>query len=422
MRPDSPRRTTWLVCLAWLLISITGETRAAAQPVVGDLCPELGLEELLNAPEGSVASLEGLRGRLVVLEFWATWCGPCIGAIPHLNELRDEFEDLGVVFISVTDEDRATVEAFQETEPAIDGWIGLDTDRSLHDAFGIRGIPATVVVDGYGRIAARTHPMNLDRELMKRYLTGFRDAPGTNAAGQADASKDLQSRLTGLITPGIDPMDDSQSAGGVRFVIRPTVVRDADYAASMSSGTALTALGMDIERLARRLYPDSAWLIDTEALAGDDRRFDLIVSRSFPHKAVEPLVLATIGAERRTELRSVEACRLVLAEGGLRNRSEIEKETGWETSYDPDANAIVYESMNIPVRSVASLLEARLGMLCLDGTGLGDARVRLDLAVPIRATPEDLNPILTEMLGLRLEPTRVEREVTVLVPVAEADG
>ena len=48
---------------------------------------DLELQKVLNAPDGTIADLRHLRGRVIELEFWATWCGPCIVALPHLNEV-----------------------------------------------------------------------------------------------------------------------------------------------------------------------------------------------------------------------------------------------------------------------------------------------------------------------------------------------
>src|SRR5947199_6002703 len=125
-----------LACLAF------GCPGAGTVPQVGDIAPELGLEQLLQAPADAAANWEKLKGKVVVLEFWATWCAPCIASIPHLNELAERFRNDDVVFIALTDEPRATVEPFLKRRP-IKGWVALDTDHRTGDAYGVTDIPRT---------------------------------------------------------------------------------------------------------------------------------------------------------------------------------------------------------------------------------------------------------------------------------------
>jgi thiol-disulfide isomerase/thioredoxin len=67
--------------------------------------PVLQIKQWLQAPKGFDAKWESLRGNIVVIEFWATWCSPCISAIPHLNQLAKEFRNQNVVFLAITDDD-----------------------------------------------------------------------------------------------------------------------------------------------------------------------------------------------------------------------------------------------------------------------------------------------------------------------------
>src|SRR5215471_10614976 len=92
---------------------------------LGDPAPPLTITQLMNASSGAVATWSALRGWAVVLEFWATWCAPCVEQIPHLNKLAEQFKNNNALFLSVTDEDAATVSAFTAKRP-IAGWIGID--------------------------------------------------------------------------------------------------------------------------------------------------------------------------------------------------------------------------------------------------------------------------------------------------------
>ena len=87
-------------------LMVTAALAFGAPPKIGDRAPELAIETLLKGPTDNDLSWEALKGQATVLEFWATWCGPCVAAIPHFNELAEEFSDQPIRFLSITDEGR----------------------------------------------------------------------------------------------------------------------------------------------------------------------------------------------------------------------------------------------------------------------------------------------------------------------------
>jgi len=130
---------------------------ACAQKPYGP-APEVGIPVFLTGgPPGGIASLGELRGQVVVLEFWATWCKPCIQTIPHMNKLVDRYQDKPVRFISVTSEKEAEVRPFLLEHP-IKSWVALDPEHRLAYAFRVRGIPRVAVIDPYGQIVHLTDP------------------------------------------------------------------------------------------------------------------------------------------------------------------------------------------------------------------------------------------------------------------------
>lgn len=165
----------FLCCLVVLTVS--------AAPRPGDPAPPLDLEQLLQAPEGTAGTWDALRGNVVILEFWATWCGPCITGMPLFNEKVRHFEGRPVRFLSITDEAPEVVEAFLE-QRELAGWVGLDTDRSAFEAYGVGGIPTTIVVDREGRVALRTSPRQINKPLIEALISGRRVTLETPEAGK----------------------------------------------------------------------------------------------------------------------------------------------------------------------------------------------------------------------------------------------
>jgi uncharacterized protein (TIGR03435 family) len=141
-------------------------------PRIGEAPPPLALASTLQGPPLQAISWDKLKGKVVVLEFWSTWCGPCIATIPHLNELADQFGNRPVVFISVTDENPDYVRDFLKMKP-MTGWIAVDGPlAATRTAFNAAGIPHTVIVDRAGKIAAITHPAKLMAKHLEEVLAG----------------------------------------------------------------------------------------------------------------------------------------------------------------------------------------------------------------------------------------------------------
>jgi uncharacterized protein (TIGR03435 family) len=140
-------------------------------PRIGDVPPPLVVTKTIQGPPATEISWDKLRGKVVVLEFWATWCGPCLKAIPHMNSLVKEFQDKPVVFLSVTAENEDIVRLFLKTRP-IAASVALDDYEVLNKAFHVQGIPHVVIVSREGRIAAIADPSQIEAQHLEEVLAG----------------------------------------------------------------------------------------------------------------------------------------------------------------------------------------------------------------------------------------------------------
>jgi len=110
--------------------------------------PELALANWLNS---EARTLSDLKGKIVVLDFWATWCGPCINSIPHTNELAEKYKD-DVVFIGVCA--KRGSEKFESTVSGkgIEYPVAIDVDDRTGDAYRLNGYPDYYIVDRDGTL------------------------------------------------------------------------------------------------------------------------------------------------------------------------------------------------------------------------------------------------------------------------------
>lgn len=167
---------------------------------LGDAAPKLGLKEFVKGE--AVKQLD--KGTIYVLEFWATWCGPCVRAIPHVTELQKKHP--GVVFIGVNvwENDVSKVKPFVEKMgEKMNYRVALDDvkDKEGHmakewlAAAGQTGIPCSIIIDGQGRIAWIGHPMEMDKPLAK-VVAGTWDIAVAKAEMQK--AKELQAKMREL--------------------------------------------------------------------------------------------------------------------------------------------------------------------------------------------------------------------------------
>lgn len=141
----SPRNLRACLMAAALLTA----TSFAAPPKTGDLFPDLSKVGL----EGTVPDLQG---KVLLVDFWASWCGPCRASFPALKEIAEKYKDKGLVVIGVSlDEDKADMDAFvRKTSPTFT--IVRDPKSKLAELLDVQAMPSSFIVDRSGKLVA-TH-------------------------------------------------------------------------------------------------------------------------------------------------------------------------------------------------------------------------------------------------------------------------
>jgi peroxiredoxin len=189
----------------WVLAAVL-VCAVAVGPVLaidlGDPAPALKVKDWVK---GKAVNLKEGKGKTVyVVEFWATWCGPCWQSIPHLTELQKKFKDRGVVVIGVSYESTDTVKPFVEKMGKdMDYIVAVDRDeatkKAYMDAFKIDGIPHAFIIDKTGAIVWIGHPMDKMEEALDQILAGKYDL---EAAKQAAKINQMAPQYFQLVAKG----------------------------------------------------------------------------------------------------------------------------------------------------------------------------------------------------------------------------
>jgi peroxiredoxin len=140
--------------------------RAALATLDADDARRQHLDFTLTDLDGKSWTLRQLAGKIVVVNFWATWCPPCRKEMPDLDAIYKDFRSKGLVILAIGDEDRAKVVSFL-AEHKVSYPVLLDPGRRVNDRFVVRGIPKTFVYDRSGRLAAESIDMRTRKQFME---------------------------------------------------------------------------------------------------------------------------------------------------------------------------------------------------------------------------------------------------------------
>ncbi|MBK8098960.1 MAG: TlpA family protein disulfide reductase [Planctomycetes bacterium] len=183
----------------WLSLALL-TLPAPGQLAVGTDAPTIAFTDTVNAPLG-MRELADLRGAVILVEFWATWCGPCRAQIPRLRTLHDTCADRGLVVVSVAEEPAATVRPFAEQNGMT--WPVAVAEGAMK-AWQVRGVPHAFLIGPDGKIAWTGHPGALQDKNIELLL--------------ATAISPLQ-KLTEQLAPVQDLLDRGQRGKALAMLL-----------------------------------------------------------------------------------------------------------------------------------------------------------------------------------------------------------
>lgn len=192
---------TWLV-----ILGVSAQGAFAGGPEVGATAGRIEIGEWVS---GEMRGAGAFAGKTVILEFWATWCGPCRAILPHMNSLVEKFASDDVVFVSITDEDRAKVAPYM-MKFTMKARVAIDKEGATHQSYGIETIPYLYIIDPTGVVRWRDHPGRLSEEMLSQYLKSFTSQRLLPAAGSVPSTP-MPAPTPSPATPGISVMVNRNS-------------------------------------------------------------------------------------------------------------------------------------------------------------------------------------------------------------------
>lgn len=373
----------------------TASQPAGSGPGIGDRPPLLQANVLLQAPAAAKLSAESLRGKVVVLEFWSTYCAPCVMALPHLNALADKFKDQPVQFVSITDEDEAKVKPFLARKPT-SGWVALDTDRAMARAYGVEAIPLTVVLGKDGTIAAITYPTHLQEQHISDLLAG----------------KKVSLPVQRPVSPTTErPDQESGTPPLLEITVRPS---KATYSSSRTTPGSMTATGCSPKELVGTAFDYSSVRMSIQGQLPEGT-FDiaLVQPDQSPEARRALLQLAlrsAFGITAKQESRELDVLLLRVSKAGAPGLQVAASSAQGSSSGQGKMKAVGQSAA-----ALARFLEVQLGIPVIDETGLKE---RYDVTLEWSASSskpdrEEVIKAVREQWGLEL--LTAKRPVEVLV-------
>jgi thiol-disulfide isomerase/thioredoxin len=382
-------------CLISLVAGWLATAPLWAHPAKGTPAPPLDTLKLLQAPSGARADWASLKGKVVVLEFWATWCSPCVASLPHLNQLVESLDPAKFQFISIDDEEQKAIQTFL-TRKKMSGWVGIDASGGVFHLYGVESRPTTVIVDGNGKVVAVTDIESVSTADLQAV-----------AAGKTVAFKPVM-EITEATVPS------NTAAERPLFAVSVSKASpDAKTVRANHPPTGTDLLGEDADSLMTdvfNVFGNHRYVLKDPLPEG---RYDLRVnSGDAPRTAVDSVVQQSVLAALHLQIQPKTLTRLAYV---LRATDASKKLLSPSASTHAVKRGYWHGKfllMNGTMDDLAYVLATGLENPVLNETGIdGTYDARFEVA---GGDVNSLNAVLKQTLGLELVPGNQQMPITVL--------
>ncbi|MBS1717623.1 MAG: redoxin domain-containing protein [Armatimonadetes bacterium] len=400
----------------------------------GTAAPNLpGLVEVQKSGKPRPISPDLLKGKVAIVDFWATWCAPCIATIPKMNELVERFKGKPVTFISISPEAPEVIAKFMGKTEML-GMIASDQTETTKRKWGIKFFPTAYIIGADGQIAFVIEPDLITPEMIEGVISGKFKGVGATLGHGFDPSRGTSfiEQMTGeprTFRGGFDPAYDYVELKD-DLVMPPfcTVVRPSLFKRQMgfhygknSTTVGATVINWSPMDLLESLTATLAAYIRVDF---DDKfqqsRWDAIITRPLAGRSAQRAVgemendlltslLAAWQAKLDTREEEVSGLSMSVAnQGQLITQSELDKLPAAKRKHYrtvEDARSFIAAGRGVPIYSADPSLDGLFW----------------DNEFPEDGTPNGMKSWLDkvyERLGIRLEPVRRKEKIIHLVPLS----
>lgn len=231
----------------FILIALLFSNQAMAQIKNGEMLPNIQFTKLLNAAKPEI-NLNQLKGKIVWLEFWATWCGSCLSAMPHLKALQKTYGDK-LQIINISDESEKRISAYLKSKPS-NLWFAIDTSGSIAKMFPHQLLPHSILISQDGELLSSTRPELISTSIIDSLLA----RQTIHLPEKKDRLHHSYEELVDEIFP-VDPLLKQ------RFLMQKEILGTGGFSTTYLSdnrykGKRITAVNLGLSALYRMAFPD----------------------------------------------------------------------------------------------------------------------------------------------------------------------
>ena len=383
-----------------LIFSLIHLSFAQEGLLVGDKAPEIVITDWIE----NVPDAQSLEGKYIIKDFWATWCGPCLKAVPHFNELKERFSDReDVIFISISDEKPLKIQPTLKRVP-FKSVVVTDQSKKSMNNFKITGIPVTVMIDNKGILRWVGEPAALKEEQVEDFLAGKIGAlPSKMQELKAQKAEKPALRSPWTFGGMVDKVKDKDLIYDFQIY---TSERD-EILQLKALPSAFMILGDNLEGIFSSLMEVSVLSLDVdEAFKG--KSFDINYinqTEKEEAKAVEDIkrnILKSLGLSLQMETREIEAYRL-----SIKEKSKLVPSQSSQGGISDADDKLIFTRSTL--QETLPALEDALGIYLDDGSQWDDP---LDLIIQITSLEDMVQSF--ESYGIAVKKVKVKRDFFLL--------